>query len=153
MLLNEVERLGVLYVRTLHIMELALTELRWGTFESWVWLNEDRIFKARFREKDECEEENSDAKRDASSSDHDKQENMRERKKERDQHAALIMAFPPLHDTREMADFVRESFRWHWRRATRSPRLLPDDYQDLCPRFSLSKVKRAVLNLELPEMV
>jgi len=48
MILNEVERLGVLHGRTLRIMESALTELRWSTFESWVWLNGDRIFEARF---------------------------------------------------------------------------------------------------------
>ncbi|KAJ8427752.1 hypothetical protein Cgig2_008556 [Carnegiea gigantea] len=34
MLLSEVERLGVLHRRTLHIMESALTELRYSTFES-----------------------------------------------------------------------------------------------------------------------
>jgi len=57
MLLNEAERLGVLYGRTLRIMESAITKLRWSTFESWVWLNGDRIFVARFREKVEREEE------------------------------------------------------------------------------------------------
>jgi len=34
MLLNEAERLGVLYGRGLRILESALIELRWSTFES-----------------------------------------------------------------------------------------------------------------------
>jgi len=46
MLLNEVERLGVLYRRTLRIIESTLTELHWSTFELWVRLNGDRIFEA-----------------------------------------------------------------------------------------------------------
>ena len=46
MLLNEAERLGVLYGQMLRVMESALTELHWSTFESWVWLNIDQIFEA-----------------------------------------------------------------------------------------------------------
>ena len=63
------------------------------------------------------------------------------------------MAFPPLYDTKEMVDFMRESFIWRWRRATRSLRPLTDNYQDLCPRFLLPKAERAALNFELPKMV
>ena len=90
MLLNEAERLGVLHGRALRTLELALTELRWSTFESWVWLYSDRIFETRFRTKAKPEkssgagqqEEDSEAKQEgessategaASSSDDDKQ--------------------------------------------------------------------------------
>ena len=48
---------------------------------------------------------------------------------------------------------MRESFRWRWRRATRPPRPLPDNFQDLWPCFSLSEAERAALDFELPEMV
>ncbi|KAJ8449202.1 hypothetical protein Cgig2_027204 [Carnegiea gigantea] len=48
MLLNEAERLGVLQGRALRSLESARIELRWSTFESWVWLYGDRIFEARF---------------------------------------------------------------------------------------------------------
>ncbi|KAJ8444374.1 hypothetical protein Cgig2_019932 [Carnegiea gigantea] len=65
----------------------------------------------------------------------------------------FIMAFPPLYDTREIIDYVRESFIWHWRRATRPSRPLLEDYHVLCPRFSLPKAKRAATDFELPEMV
>ena len=41
MLLNEAKRLGVLHGRALRALESALTELRWSTFESWVWLYSD----------------------------------------------------------------------------------------------------------------
>jgi len=63
------------------------------------------------------------------------------------------MAFPPLYNTREIADFMRESFIWRWRRATRSPYPLPDDYHDLCPRFLLPKAEGAAPDFGLPEMV
>ena len=36
MLLNKVERLGVLQGRALRSLELALVMLHWSTFESWV---------------------------------------------------------------------------------------------------------------------
>ncbi|KAJ8429572.1 hypothetical protein Cgig2_023778 [Carnegiea gigantea] len=61
----------------------------------------------------------------------------------------VIMAFPPIYNTREMADHVRESFVWHWRRASRPPRSLPED----CPRFSLPEAEGAATDFELPEMV
>ncbi|KAJ8446511.1 hypothetical protein Cgig2_027473 [Carnegiea gigantea] len=49
MLLDETERLGVVQGRALRSLESALVELRWSTFESWVWLYSDRIFEAQFR--------------------------------------------------------------------------------------------------------
>jgi len=54
MLLHKAERLGVLHGRTLRIRESALIELRWSTFEAWVW---QRVLKARFREEAEQKEE------------------------------------------------------------------------------------------------
>ncbi|KAJ8432823.1 hypothetical protein Cgig2_008537 [Carnegiea gigantea] len=48
MLLNEVERLGVLHGQRLRLLEAALNELRWSTFESWLWLFSDRICEAWF---------------------------------------------------------------------------------------------------------
>ncbi|KAJ8420761.1 hypothetical protein Cgig2_030937 [Carnegiea gigantea] len=65
----------------------------------------------------------------------------------------FIMAFPPLYDSMEMVDYVRESFIWCWRRATCLPRPLLEDYCDLCSRFSLPEAKRAAADFELPEMV
>ncbi|KAJ8441232.1 hypothetical protein Cgig2_033956 [Carnegiea gigantea] len=50
----------------------------------------------------------------------------------------------------DMADYVRV---WHWRRAIRPPRPLPEDYLDLCPRFLLPEAERATHDFELPEMV
>ncbi|KAJ8433006.1 hypothetical protein Cgig2_010982 [Carnegiea gigantea] len=126
---RQAERLGVLQWRTLHIMESALTELRWSTFELWVWLNGDRIMEARFREKAKPEDGSSDVEGAAFPSNDDEQERKgREREREWLSLPPSIMAFPPLCDTKEMADFVRESFRWHWRSSTRPPRPLPGDY-------------------------
>ena len=51
MLLNEAEKLGVLHGPRLQSLEVALTELRWRAFESWIWLFGDRIYKAQFRSK------------------------------------------------------------------------------------------------------
>jgi len=63
------------------------------------------------------------------------------------------MSFPPLRDTREMADFVRGSFRWHWRSAIPPPHPLPDDYEDLCSCFVISEAEQAARDFGLPEMV
>ncbi|KAJ8434208.1 hypothetical protein Cgig2_015697 [Carnegiea gigantea] len=65
----------------------------------------------------------------------------------------FIMAFPSLHNTRGMADYVRESFIWHWKRATFPSRLLPKYYHVPCPHFSLPEAKGAAADFELPEMV
>ncbi|KAJ8429187.1 hypothetical protein Cgig2_028760 [Carnegiea gigantea] len=134
MLLNEAERLGVLYEQMPLVMELALTELRWSTFESCVWLNRDRIFEARFQAKAEQKEESLRAE-------------IGERKEiERAQYSPFVVVFPPLYNTRKMANF-------RWRRATCPPHPLSDDYQDLCPCFTLPEAERAALDFELPEMV
>jgi len=63
------------------------------------------------------------------------------------------MAFPHLHDTGEMANFMRKSFRWPWRSATCPSRPLPDDYRDLCPHFTLSNEESAAVDFELLEII
>ncbi|KAJ8451338.1 hypothetical protein Cgig2_014110 [Carnegiea gigantea] len=63
------------------------------------------------------------------------------------------MAFPPLYSTREIANYVRESFIWHRRRATCPPHPFPEDYHVLCPTFSLPEAKGTAADFELPEMV
>ncbi|KAJ8438013.1 LOW QUALITY PROTEIN: hypothetical protein Cgig2_029994 [Carnegiea gigantea] len=149
-LLNEVERLGVLHGRALRTLESALTELRWSTFESWVWLYGDRIFEAWFRTKAKLEESSGAGIHPSGGSGI-----MGEEEKQRMLGTPIfpfIMAFPPLYDTREMADYVRKSFIWHWRRATRPPCPLTEDYHVLCPRFSLPEAKGATADFELLEM-
>ena len=63
------------------------------------------------------------------------------------------MAFPSFRETEEMADYVRENFRWHWRSALRPLRPLSEDYRELCLHFVLSKVEAAAHDFELPEMI
>ncbi|KAJ8449494.1 hypothetical protein Cgig2_002291 [Carnegiea gigantea] len=65
----------------------------------------------------------------------------------------VIMAFPPIHNTREMANYVRKTFIWHWRSASRLPHPLPEDSHILCPCFSLAEAESAVAEFELPEIV
>ncbi|KAJ8423866.1 hypothetical protein Cgig2_033790 [Carnegiea gigantea] len=52
-----------------------------------------------------------------------------------------------------MADHVRESFVWCWRRASGPPHPLPEDFHALCPHFSLPEAEGAAADFELPEMV
>ncbi|KAJ8430929.1 hypothetical protein Cgig2_033557 [Carnegiea gigantea] len=114
-------------------------------FEAWVWQSGNQILEARFQEEVEQKEESLDTEGATSPSDDDKhKENKRERRREGPLHAPFIMVFPPLHDSREMADF---------RSTTYPPCPLLDDYQDLCLRFTLSDAERAALDFELPKMV
>ncbi|KAJ8427306.1 hypothetical protein Cgig2_032955 [Carnegiea gigantea] len=63
------------------------------------------------------------------------------------------MAFPPIYNTRETADYMRESFVWRWRRASRPPRPLLEDFHALWPCFSLPEAEAAAVDSEIPEMV
>jgi len=56
MLLNEAEKLGALHGPRLQSLKVALTELRWGALESWIWLFGDRVYEARFHPKSSSEE-------------------------------------------------------------------------------------------------
>ncbi|KAJ8419790.1 LOW QUALITY PROTEIN: hypothetical protein Cgig2_010901 [Carnegiea gigantea] len=160
MLLNEVERLGVLHGRMLRMMDLALTELRWSTFESLRKKRRARgLGKRRTRRLGE------------------RRKAMRPRRRKRVSHCGgrpplrttiahsfkgknrgrelnppfLLWHFPPLCNTRKMVDFVRGSFRWHWS-AMRLPRPLSDDYHDLCPCFVISELEQAAHDFR-PKMV
>ncbi|KAJ8435423.1 hypothetical protein Cgig2_001075 [Carnegiea gigantea] len=61
--------------------------------------------------------------------------------------------FPPTHSTREMTNYVRETFTWHRRSASCLPRPLPKDFDVLCPYFSLAEAEAAAAELGLPEIV
>ncbi|KAJ8424442.1 hypothetical protein Cgig2_003900 [Carnegiea gigantea] len=63
------------------------------------------------------------------------------------------MAFPPFRDTEEMPDHVRETFKWHLRRASCPPHPLLEDYRDLCPSFTLLDAKEVARDFNIPEIV
>ncbi|KAJ8435395.1 hypothetical protein Cgig2_009646 [Carnegiea gigantea] len=65
---------------------------------------------------------------------------------------AISMAFPPTHSTREMGNYVRETFTWRWS-ASRPPRPLRKDFNILCPCFSLAEAEAAAAESGLPEIV
>ncbi|KAJ8423630.1 hypothetical protein Cgig2_028489 [Carnegiea gigantea] len=101
---------------------VALTELRWGAFESWIWLFGDRVYEAQFHPKSGSGK-------------------------------GMRYAFPPIHNTREMTNYARETFIWRWRSASRPPRPLPEDFNLLYPCFSLAEAEAASAELELLEIV
>ncbi|KAJ8419879.1 hypothetical protein Cgig2_007495 [Carnegiea gigantea] len=145
MLLNEAEKLGVLHGPRLRSLEVAFTELRWGAFESWTWLSGDRVYEARFHPKNGMGEGAKASRRGESSSEGVVADN--------EKLSAIVyavsMAFPPNRSTREMANYVRQTFIWCWRSASCPPRPLPEDFNVLCPCFWLA----AAAELELPEIV
>ncbi|KAJ8424902.1 LOW QUALITY PROTEIN: hypothetical protein Cgig2_007627 [Carnegiea gigantea] len=51
-----------------------------------------------------------------------------------------------------MPNYVRETFIWRWRSASRPPRPLPEDFHVLCPRFSLAKAEDTATEFEIPKM-
>jgi len=52
-----------------------------------------------------------------------------------------------------MVDHVRETFKWQLRRASRPRCLLPEDYRDLCPNFTLPDAEEAVRDFNILEIV
>jgi len=52
-----------------------------------------------------------------------------------------------------MADHVRKTFKWHLKRALHPPRPLPEDYQDLCPNFTLPDAEEAAHDFNILEIV
>ncbi|KAJ8433501.1 LOW QUALITY PROTEIN: hypothetical protein Cgig2_018035 [Carnegiea gigantea] len=52
-----------------------------------------------------------------------------------------------------MADHVKETFKWHFRRALRPPRPLPEDYRDLCLGFTLPDAEETACDFNIPEIV
>ncbi|KAJ8428395.1 LOW QUALITY PROTEIN: hypothetical protein Cgig2_029018 [Carnegiea gigantea] len=78
----------------------------------------------------------------------------RERLYSRESHGlpSLSWPFPPFGTSKRWPTIVRETFRWHWRSAPRSPRPLLEDYWDICPRFTLSNAEEVACAFELPEM-
>ena len=63
------------------------------------------------------------------------------------------MAFLPFRDTEERADHVKETFKWHLRRASHPPRPLQKDYRDLCPSFTLLDAEEAARYFNILEIV
>jgi len=57
MLLCDAMKLDVLCGWMIDMMEYALIEMRWNTFQAWVGRNRDRILKARLEEVDSDQDE------------------------------------------------------------------------------------------------
>ncbi|KAJ8429562.1 LOW QUALITY PROTEIN: hypothetical protein Cgig2_010275 [Carnegiea gigantea] len=145
-LLNEAENLSVLHGPRLRSLELTLTEMRWGAFESWIWLFSDRVYEARFRPKSSSDEGSRAGHRGESSSEGVATNDAAPEAIV----CAISMAFPPTCSMREMANY---GFIWCWRSALRLPCPLPEDFNGLCPCFSLAEARAAAAELELPEIV
>ncbi|KAJ8433463.1 hypothetical protein Cgig2_014504 [Carnegiea gigantea] len=137
---NTAEKLYVLHGPRLWSSEVALTELRWGAFESWIWLFDDGVYEARVHPK-------------SGSGIGARADRRGESSKLSVIVCAVSMAFPPIRSTREMANYVRETFIWRWRSALHPPRPLPEDFNVLCPCFSLAEAEATAAELELPEIV
>ncbi|KAJ8444370.1 hypothetical protein Cgig2_019928 [Carnegiea gigantea] len=113
MLLNKTEKLVVLHGPRFRSLEVALTELRWGAFESLIWLFGDRVYEARFRPKSG--------------------------------------SVPPEAQLERRHE--GRSSRGKLESASRPPRPLPEDFNVLCPCFSLAEVEAAAAESKLPRIV
>ncbi|KAJ8423412.1 LOW QUALITY PROTEIN: hypothetical protein Cgig2_020949 [Carnegiea gigantea] len=151
MLLNEAEKLGVLHGPRLRLLK--------GAFESWIWLFGDRVYEARFCPKSSSDEGARADRRGKSSSEGVMADDVAPEgaaspmEKPSVTVCAVCMAFSPTRSMREMANYVRETFIWHWRSASRPPPPLPEDCNVLCPCFSLAEAEAAAAESELPEII
>ncbi|KAJ8420236.1 hypothetical protein Cgig2_023223 [Carnegiea gigantea] len=129
MLLNDAVKLVVLRGGMIEIPESALMELRWSTFEEWVWRNRDNIPRAPYPETNSNREESSGSGKASPPPCNSV--------------IFSIMVFPHFLSTEEMADHG----------AAHPPRPLPKNYHDLCLGFNLSDTKEATRNFRIPKMV
>ncbi|KAJ8442013.1 LOW QUALITY PROTEIN: hypothetical protein Cgig2_033777 [Carnegiea gigantea] len=142
MLFNEAERLRVLQGQRLRSLKVALTELPpsnrgsgCSTTESMKLGSAQRVARERMRGPI-----------------------VRERARQTyGEWSVLVcvvsMAFPPIHNTTEMANYVRETCIWHWKSTSRPLHPLPEDFHVLRPHFSLAEAEGAAVEFELPEIV
>jgi len=63
------------------------------------------------------------------------------------------MAFPPFCDIEEMDDHIKETSKWHLRRASCPPRAFLKDYQGLCLSFTLPDTEEATCDFNILEIV
>ncbi|KAJ8426194.1 hypothetical protein Cgig2_008911 [Carnegiea gigantea] len=158
MLLNEAEKLGVLHGPRLRSLEVALTKLRWGAFESWIWLFGDRVYEARFCLKSSSKE-GTRADRQGETSNRGAADGAASEGTAslgREELSVILLQswrFPPTHRTREIGNYVRETFTWCRRSASCSLHPLPEDFDVLCPYFSLAEAEAAAADSGLPEIV
>ncbi|KAJ8435881.1 LOW QUALITY PROTEIN: hypothetical protein Cgig2_008421 [Carnegiea gigantea] len=136
--------LGVLRGWMMLVMESGLKELRWNAFQAWMGHNRAGSRRPVDR----------------------RHPVTRKRRRARgltakppfivmttrgeDRLAMIVKA--SISSTEEMADHVRETFWWHLRSISCSSCPLPEDYQELCPRFALSEAEGAARDFSLPEM-
>ena len=52
-----------------------------------------------------------------------------------------------------MADHVSETFKWHLRKASCPPQLVPVDFQDLCSSFTLPDTEEAAHDFNILEII
>ncbi|KAJ8432190.1 hypothetical protein Cgig2_013732 [Carnegiea gigantea] len=140
MLINDAVKLGILSGRIIGVMESALKELRWSTFQAWVGRNRGRILEApRQKASSDSEEEESSGSDDQNPLYSDrKRERERERERERDRSSQRESWFTTL--TRVLECLT-------------SLCLLPEDYWELCPCFLLSEAKEIACDFKLPKMI
>ncbi|KAJ8426225.1 hypothetical protein Cgig2_003850 [Carnegiea gigantea] len=146
MLLNEAERIGVMQGQTLRSLESALTELCWSAFESDRSTKLDSVQRAVWERIQEPV-----SRKRVGSGNGEVVENIG--RASSIPISLFSVAFPPIYNTRETADYVRGSFIWRWRSASCPPRLLPEDFHVLCPRFSLFEAEGTSPDFELPKIV
>ncbi|KAJ8427687.1 hypothetical protein Cgig2_000408 [Carnegiea gigantea] len=79
----------------------------------------------------------------------------RERKSECDRESSsrfYTVVFPYYLNTKQAADYVRETFIWHLRGFVRPPQPLPEDYCILCPNFNLKEAEASFRDFHIPEL-
>ncbi|KAJ8433719.1 hypothetical protein Cgig2_004348 [Carnegiea gigantea] len=65
----------------------------------------------------------------------------------------LHHGFPDVLSTEQAADYVRETFKWHLRGATRPPRPFPTNYHELYTHFDLTAAEEALHDFCITKMV
>ncbi|KAJ8444774.1 hypothetical protein Cgig2_011736 [Carnegiea gigantea] len=146
MLLNDAVKLGVLCGWIIGMIKLALKELRWSTFQAWVWRNRSRHLEARIKRRTVTKTRRRGVSRSQDS--HlwgsvsrsvveiaslrvpllEPHLGKRERTSFVERFSVLshTMVFLNFLTIEQAANYVRETFKWHLRGFSRPPLPLPE---------------------------
>ncbi|KAJ8421328.1 hypothetical protein Cgig2_012820 [Carnegiea gigantea] len=159
---------GVLYGRMIEILESALIELWWCIFEEQMWNNRGNILRANPSQIASPRPNRRNAlprtrgwkpsapsftEEDSPLRSYEEERERNEFSREKVSAPFSVMVFLYFYSTEQIADHIRETFKWHLRGPTCPLWPLSDNYHDFCSDLDLVVAAKAAGDFRILEMV